>query len=216
MEAFSQRRVKIMAAAFFVEIALFFVFSGLPMSSAEYQAIISSPAYQQIDKVRSESLMPRALSIFENNFLIASLEIIPVLGPAVFVYTAYYTARVLDAIGYGQGVSGPILVVDIMLYPHSWLELPAYAVAVAQSLLLVYSAIRKRFFEEVVRSFFVWLFVGLELFVAGIVESGLLELSEKSWLLFVLWLSTLALISAGYILYRRAQGLLVGGAGRLV
>lgn len=196
-----------MVAAFLVELALFFAFSAIPMSRAEYESIVNSPSYQQISSVRMESLLPRAVAIFKNNYLIASLEIIPVAGPAIFAYTTYSTARVLDALGYGQGVPGPLLVISILLFPHSWLELPAYSIAVTQSVLLIYSAIKKRFVGELVRTIAVWLFVGLELLVAAIVESGIisLELPQDTLLPLVMWFPTLVVMGVGYLLYKRVQ-----------
>lgn len=210
LAAFSSGRVKLMVAVFLIEIALFFVFSGIPMSSAEYQAITSSSGYKQLDSIRAESFLARGLSIFENNYLLASIELVPLFGPALFVYVTYSTSRVLDAVGYG--IPGPLLVLQILFYPHSWLELPAYAVAVTQSLLLTYAAIKRRLLEEALKTLFVWLCVGVELFFAALIETAIISLQSFGLLEpFLLWLPTAGIMYAGGLLYRRVQRRLAVG-----
>ncbi len=195
-----------MIIAFIVELVLFLAFSAIPMTKAEYQAIVSSPGYQQINSVRSQGLVLRSLSIFDNNYYLASLEIIPVLGPIIFVYTTYSTARVLDALGYSSGLPGPLLFVNIVLFPHSWLELPAYAVAVTQSILLLYSLAKRSFVQEVARTIVVWLFVGLELFVAAIIESSIISLESYGLLqALLMWIPTLLIMYFGYRVFKRIQ-----------
>ncbi|MEM0321958.1 MAG: stage II sporulation protein M [Thermoprotei archaeon] len=203
LEAFTTKRVKLMVVVFIVELALLLAFSALPMSQAQYQAIVNSSSYSQLSRVRSEPLILRSASIFENNYLLASLEILPVIGPAIFVYTTYSTARVLVALGYTQSVPGPLLFLNIMFFPHSWIELPAYAISATQSILLVYSGIKKRFYQELARTIVVWLFVGLELFVAAIIESSIIALEQQGALSLILWLPTLAIFYLSYRVIKR-------------
>jgi len=204
LQAFSTRRVKLMIIGFIIELALFLAFSALPMSQAQYQAIVNSPSYKQINMVRAEGLISRAVSIFQNNYFLASLEMVPALGPAIFTYTTYSTARVLDALGYGSGVPGPLLFVNIMLFPHSWLELPAYAISATQSVILVYSWVKKRFFQELARTIIVWLFVGLELFVAAVIESSIITLESYGILQpLLMWIPTLVIFYIAYTLLKR-------------
>ncbi|PSN92461.1 hypothetical protein B9P99_03460, partial [Candidatus Marsarchaeota G1 archaeon OSP_B] len=131
----------------------------------------------------------RILAIFENNFRIASIELVPFFGVVFFGVSTYQTAQIIEAFGINSSLNGPILMLSLLFLPHSWLELPAYAVATYQGLLLSVSIFRKRFFQELGRTLFVLLIVGVELFVAAIFEGVEITLQNYGSILpLVTWL----------------------------
>ena len=136
---FAKRGVKPFVALFLIEIALFLVISALPFLPGE-QSLYTSQGNQIGNEFQGVGLFGQFVGIFANNFRIALIEMVPIIGPILFAISIYETARVSEALALTQGLP-PVLVVIVLLllFPHSWLELPAYAVATMEGLYLFYA-----------------------------------------------------------------------------
>jgi uncharacterized membrane protein SpoIIM required for sporulation len=193
------------AVAFLIELVIFFALSSLPMSAQTAQTYASG-GKQLVDSVRNQPLFLRILAIFENNFRIASIELVPFFGVVFFGVSTYQTAQIIEAFGINSSLNGPILMLSLLFLPHSWLELPAYAVATYQGLLLSVSIFRKRFFQELGRTLFVLLIVGVELFVAAIFEGVEITLQNYGSILpLVTWLPFFVIAGLVYNLIKKVR-----------
>lgn len=204
---------KIALAVFAIELAFLFLGSTIPLSQSTINQIASqnSGLAQTSDSL---GLLARAVFIFSNNFRLGALQFIPFFGWLNYVSSMYGTAVSIEVIGIVQGTPGPLVMLSLLFEPHTWLELPAYAIATTQSFFFVSTIARPRWFKfEVARTFFVFGIVAVELFIAALFESaeisflsnGLMTDLAIMWTVFAM-LVALLFIGRHYILkgYRAA------------
>ena len=208
----ASRGLLVYLALFAIEIGLFFVISSLPFFSGE-KALYTGQANQLNSTFANQSFVSTFGGIFVNNYRIALLEMVPGLGVILFAASLYATARVLEAIADNESASPfVVLVVLLLFFPHSYIELPAYAVATGAGLLLVYSFFRWLFAtgprSPVRLGDALWLLalnlvlVTVMLLVAALFESVELELG--GWFL-VTWVPFAVLVVLTLKLKRRAD-----------
>lgn len=168
---------------FVVELVMLFYFSTVPLP-AYLVNTINNQTSTIATGADSLTLLGRALYLFSNNFHIAATEFIPLFGLYTFGSVMYNTALAIDVIGIVSNIPGPFVTLSLLFEPHTWLELPAYALATTQSLYLVrgFTSVR-RFKFELVRTPFVFALVAVELFIAAIFESSEISLASTSALL---------------------------------
>jgi uncharacterized membrane protein SpoIIM required for sporulation len=141
IKRFARKGLILCAVMFVVEVILFFGVSSLPFLPGEKTAY-QSQSSQLSSQFQNASLPTTFWGIFSNNYRIALLEFIPLFGPFLFAFSLYATARILEVEAITYGLPAAILGISLFLLPHSWLELPAYGVATAEGLLLVYAAVK--------------------------------------------------------------------------
>jgi uncharacterized membrane protein SpoIIM required for sporulation len=169
---------KIVIIVFIVELAVLFVVSTVPVSHSMV-AQISSQNSNLARKSDSLDLIARAIFLFQNNFTIALFEFVPFLGWFFFGYSMYNTALAIEVIGINANLPGPLITLSLLFEPHSWLELPAYAIAVTQSFFLISTVARRSKFKfELARTGLVVVVVAVELIIAAVFESA--EISMQS------------------------------------
>ncbi|MEM3670177.1 MAG: stage II sporulation protein M [Thermoprotei archaeon] len=180
--------IKAVLIAFAVELAAFFLLTVLPMSPAQVSAV-ASQGNGLVNSIHSDPYALQIAEIFLNNFRIASVEMVPVIGWFLFGFSTYSTAQVVEAFAIQAGLPGPYVMFSLLLLPHSWLELPAYSIALTQSIFLIRSAFKGQFKLELLRSLAVWVFIGIELLVAALFESTEIQLEQPNPALsFVTWI----------------------------
>lgn len=165
--------VKIAIAAFVVELVFLFVGSMIPIP--QYLITQISNSNNQLGQTSSSlGLIPLVGYIFANNFKIALLEFVPLLGWFFYGLSMFDTALAIEVIGIMHGgIPGPLITLSLLFEPHTWLELPAYAIATTQSFFLFSTVVRRSWFKfEVARTVLVVGIVTVELLVAATFESS--------------------------------------------
>jgi uncharacterized membrane protein SpoIIM required for sporulation len=169
---------KIVIIAFIAELVVLFLVSTIPIP----QATVSQISNQNSNLARTSDsldLIARAIFLFQNNFTIALFEFVPFLGWFFFGYSMYNTALAIEVIGINANLPGPLITLSLLFEPHSWLELPAYAIAVTQSFFLISTIGRRSKFKfELARTGLVVVVVASELLIAALFESA--EISMQS------------------------------------
>ncbi|MCL5786439.1 MAG: stage II sporulation protein M [Candidatus Thermoplasmatota archaeon] len=185
---------------FILEILILAVITSMAIAN---QSIYNSLSHSQ-QNAASSSIAGDVVSIFTNNFKIATILTIPIIGPIFFIFSMIATALELSAEAAALNYPGWVVFVSLALLPHTWLELPAYAIAAANSIFLIY-ALAKRgplLKARLIRFVKIYAFVGLELLVAAIFESVIIYMENNpalnnSFLLYIiiLWIpAAIALI----------------------
>ncbi|OWP57222.1 MAG: hypothetical protein B2I17_00790 [Thermoplasmatales archaeon B_DKE] len=161
---------RLFLATFIVEMIIYLVISALPLSYPTLLAVIQG----QQKAIDSQPFMPVLFSIFPHNLLIASLEIIPFIGQFFFIFSTVETSVVIAIEGTSVHTSGIFVFITLALFPHTWLELPSYAIATSASIYLIYIIARRRTLlrEKIRKVLYLYFFVILELFTAGVFESA--------------------------------------------
>ena len=139
---FAVRGLLLCLTLFLIEVGLFFFVSSTPYFPGE-QTLYTSQANQLSSQVSNSTSYQLLFQIFTNNLRIALIEMIPIVGTIFFAISIYATARVTQAIAGIDGVPALFLVVLLLVvFPHSFIELPAYAVATAEGLYLFYAIVK--------------------------------------------------------------------------
>ncbi len=131
------RRWRLATALFVVEIGAIIVISNMPFFPGEFS--FTQNQYNSIKPIINQSAVGQLAGIFVNNFMVVLRELVPVIGPAVFALSIYETARIVEVIAIANGDGVGAALGTLFLLPHTYLELPAYAIAVTESGYLVYA-----------------------------------------------------------------------------
>jgi uncharacterized membrane protein SpoIIM required for sporulation len=131
------RRWRLITTLFLIEIVAIIVISNLPFFPGELS--FTENQYNNIKPIVEQSAFGQISFIFTNNFMVVIRELIPILGLATFALSTYETARIVQVIAITSGYGVPAALGTLFLLPHTYLELPAYAIAVTESGYLVYA-----------------------------------------------------------------------------
>ena len=186
--------------SFIIELAGFAIISSLPIHDpALYQSFKSED-----NAIVSQSFFPMWLSIFPHNLLIASIEFIPIIGILMFLFSIGSTASVIAVEGTADHINGFAIFATLMLLPHSWLELPAYAVAVSSGTYLLYYLLKGTLRDNYKKIVYMYIFIVVELAFAGAIETSEILLEESAHPLnaFYMWIPAVFIIAFLIWLYR--------------
>ena len=138
-KGFFGRRFFVFLVLFVAEMTVFFALPAVPFAPGEKDTYTQQA--KQLGGVLNNSFVGQIAAIYLNNMKVGLVELVPGLGPLFFALSLYETARVIQAIA-PHDFSPVLLVVALFVLPHSWIELPVYALATGESLLLLYSLLR--------------------------------------------------------------------------
>lgn len=204
---FASKNIKLKNIAiklFVFELIILFVLSAITIPASlgkNLQSSFNSVA----GKIYNQSYPNMVFSIFSHNLEIATGEIVPVIGPAYFTLSAGVTSITAAYIGKTKDLSGPLVMLNLFILPDTWLELPSYAIAAAESIMLIIALLNHSFKKELKRALFVWVFIAIELFTAASIESGVLKLAKTPILALALWIPTLIIVSI-FIMIANKEG----------
>ncbi|EQB70761.1 MAG: hypothetical protein AMDU1_APLC00047G0002 [Thermoplasmatales archaeon A-plasma] len=155
------------ALMFLIEILILVGFS----SSGIFDNVLLHVFKGQVSN--SKTVLGQFPSIFLNNLKVATIEFIPILGQAIFIYSNINDGVITSSIGLQRHVPGLFIFASVAIEPHTWIELYSYAIATSFSLYVIYLAIRNRNFLRNLGSTTVYMycFVVLELALAALFES---------------------------------------------
>jgi len=110
------------------------------IDNSEAQIIIED--FEKIEKMLQTAGVQL---IFGNNMMYCLVMFIPFVGPISGFYVLYSTGKVLAALSSILGTDPMLLFLSLLIYPHAWLEYASYSLAVSESMLLSFYALKYRF-----------------------------------------------------------------------
>jgi uncharacterized membrane protein SpoIIM required for sporulation len=212
------KRWSAMLALFLVELVLIFVVANAPFFPNEYNAYHQQ--YNSITPILSNNAIQQILDIFSNNFKVALIEIIPILGVVLFGISIYETARIVEVIGIVQKEGTGAALATLFALPSTWLELPAYCIATVESLFLAYALFRvARHGWGVFRREVRFLLVNIILIAGVLIVAATIEVTEiqlealgstnfgqaGSIIAFLTWIPALVIIAFATRFWRQAK-----------
>jgi uncharacterized membrane protein SpoIIM required for sporulation len=198
-ELFGRRRLLVFLIALVLEFAIF-VFGLLTPLSAPTQQTLANETNAQFAAVPTATPQQLVTLIFTHNLVLAYLELVPVLGAFVFVYSIYVTGLVAQVIATSSGYPSQLGVV-LFVFPYSLVEFSAYAMAVASGIMLILSW-RKRALGREIRVFPLEV---LAVAVVLILAAGMETVTRFSPIVgLLLWLPT-GLGVTGIVLFARKR-----------
>ncbi|WP_393971988.1 stage II sporulation protein M [Oxyplasma meridianum] len=203
----SLRFGRIFLILFIIELAIYVAISSLSLHDA---ALYNNFKAEQ-SSITRESFIPMFLSIFPHNLLIASIEFVPIVGIFFYFFSVIETSIIISVEGTQLHTAGLAVFFSLALFPHTWLELPSYAIATGASIYIIYTLVKRgdEFNSRMKRIGFLYLFVVLELMVAGLFETSeiVFETTYKAPynLIYplILWIPAVPVIIGLIMLFRR-------------
>jgi len=134
LEIIVGRRWPLIVALFIIEIVFVVWISNSPFFPREQESYVAQ--YNSLGPVLNASAPGQVYAIFKNNYFVSVAELVPIAGPVIFGVSLYQTARIVEVIGIVKNVGSGFALADLFILPHTWLELPAYSIAAAESFYL--------------------------------------------------------------------------------
>lgn len=192
---------------FLLEIGIFVVISSLSIHNQELLNVFKN----EQQSIVTRSLPDMILEIFPHNLLVATIEFIPIIGQLFFLLSSVETSIIISIEGTGLHTSGLLVFFSLAILPHTWLELPAYAVATSTSIYLFYLLIKRGsvLHSNIMKVVYMYMFVVLELAIAGTFESSEIYMSRTYSSPYdvvyplMLWIAAVPVIYLLIRLYRR-------------
>ncbi len=196
---------RLFLVTFIIEILVYVGVSSISYNSS----LLVSSLNSERGSIYSMGLFGMIFSIFPHNLMIATIEFIPIVGWFFFPLSTVTTALVLAAEGYAVYHTGFFEFLALALLPDTWIELPSYAIAFSTSIFMFYSLIKGRAFfaKHAKKILYMYLFMALELGIAGTFESLEIVLSgpNSSNIVYplMMWIPAVPVIIFLVLLFRR-------------
>ncbi len=147
-ELVSKERLYLFLGVFAIELALFFLAIVIPLDPASLNA-----AQQQANRTFGGLDRQNPAGLFSlilvNNGRIALIDMAPVLGGFLFVFSMVATGQIIQALASSSGGPGLVYGLSLFLFPFTFFELGAYAFAFSSGVMVLVSAARRRLRREV-------------------------------------------------------------------
>ncbi len=92
---------------------------------------------------------PTAIDIASRNIFICLLLFIPLVGPGILAFASYNTGIMASALAQASGsITSIEIFLTMFLFPWAWLEISAYSLASAQSIMLLVGGFTRRVRQE--------------------------------------------------------------------
>lgn len=182
---------KLILLFFVAEVLIFLISAGIPVNSPslvqQYNGLESS--------IRNQTYISIALSIFSNNVKVAILDFIPVIGIFMLAFSIVNTGMILSAVMTANHIPGLVAAIALLTLPHSFIELPSYAIATASG---TYILLKRSDWR---RGLLTFILVPIELFLAALVEASLFFVPNP----YLMWAASAPILVGLYFFYQYLQ-----------
>ena len=207
------KRWPLIAILFVIELVVIVAVSSSAFFPSELTTYENQ--YNSTSAVLNQSAIGQVGGIFANNFRVSIVELIPAIGLAIFGLSLYETARIVEAIAVIKGVSVGLALGNLFFLPSTWLELPAYAIAAAEGLYLVYAAYQgfkvgwSRFVREMRFLVVNIILIAVVLGVAAVFEVSEIQIAGSSpdgpIYALLTWLPFAGVFAVALVFWKRAR-----------
>lgn len=156
-----------------VWILAFFIAFVVIMALAAAAPVNPSDARTTIDQFQNQIKYTATVDlIFGHNFFLTLIMFIPFIGPIFGGISAFSTGLVIADFAAPSvlNVNPEVLLASLFIYPHTWLELFAYSLAMSQSVFLAIAIVRGRFKQELPRTAVIIAICAITLVIAAFFE----------------------------------------------
>jgi len=133
---------------------------------------IKNEVEKAVEELKGSSFSTVALKIFQNNAIIATGMLIPLLGIGVSLYSMFSTGVAISSISYG--IMNPQLAfLGVLLMPHGIIEYLAYSLLVSENVIFTYKIVArwKNLRSEVFTLLITLILAYMLLLTAGFIEA---------------------------------------------
>jgi Stage II sporulation protein M len=143
----SERRILIFGIVLLAELVVFFIGTAFPISPAQ-QVVLSNQEQTLLNQTSNIGPLATVFAIFANNFKVALLEMIPLLGIIAFFSSIFLTGQIFQVEAISRNVPGPVIGGVLFVFPFAIVELSCYAIAVASGTMLIVALPTRRLARE--------------------------------------------------------------------
>jgi hypothetical protein len=161
---FDLQRRGVWIVAFFAAFVIIMVIgAAMPVSPADAES-----TYNQLQN--NFKYTATVDLVFGHNFFLTMIMFTPFVGPIFGAFSSFSTGFVIEIIAIARHTSTGLVFGTLFLFPHTWLELFTYSLAMSQSVFLSMAIARGRFRQEVVRTCVIMAVCATTLFIAAFLE----------------------------------------------
>jgi uncharacterized membrane protein SpoIIM required for sporulation len=201
---FFHRGILMMRRLFLVTFITEMVLFGVLSSINYHNAMLAQSLATERSQITSGNVFSMTIEIFSHNLLIGTVEFIPVVGPLLFSISTVVTSLTVASEAFVYHTSGFLIFSSLVILPHTWLELPSYAIAVSASIYLIYLLSRRGLLSLYGHKIvYMYLFVVLELVIAATFESTEIVLQSKGLIVLLTWVAAAPVIYLLILLFRK-------------
>jgi len=148
------------------------IFSVLFVSGSQGEQVTVEQAQQMLREIEKEMGDFTALNFFSHNLQIALISFIPIIGSVWMIFVQYNTGYIFGNIAKAYGVNFFSLTLLILGSPTGLLEYSAYILTLSESLIIVYSTVKKKVRKRLSKQTWKTLFIVIGfLLIGGIIEA---------------------------------------------
>lgn len=130
---------------------------------------IDNELNQTLESLKTNNLVLQY--IFGNNFMLALLMFVPVIGIIFGAYVLYNTGAVIAAIAISNKFPPALSLIALFLTPVAWLEFIAYSTAMTESIWLTLRLLQRKGKREIIHACKFISICAVILLVAAIIET---------------------------------------------
>lgn len=185
-EVLSWPRIQLFLWMLGVEIAVFLIASMLPLSPATTHSLGATYSSTS-SRIQTMSLPTMWATIASNNLIVSMIDSIPGFGFLTFLPAVYNSGLLVNAAAttslHTVGIAAALL---LFIFPHTIIEMSAYALAASAGFSLGWAALKRRLKQEFrIYLFQVGLVVGL-IAIAGLAETLAITFTVEAGLFWFL------------------------------
>ena len=143
------RRIITITTIFIIAVIITTVGTWAPIEEQEANEI-SNELNQTSNSLKANGALLQY--IFGNNFMLALIMFVPIIGIIFGAYTLYSTGAVIAAIAISNKLPPALSLVALFLTPVAWLEFIAYSTAMAESIWLTRRLLQRRGKHELINA----------------------------------------------------------------
>lgn len=162
-------RALVFLAVFILCIGITFIGALTRIERSEANGIM-----QEMNKLENAIKSAGAQIIFGNNLIYTLIMFIPVAGPCWGTYVLYNTGRVFAAYSILYNVDPATLFLTVFILPFAWMEYLSYALAISESLWMIYAVIKRNFRNEIIVASVIIVLCNVILLLAALMEVALM------------------------------------------
>lgn len=163
-----------MLLVFFLAIIITMAGASVHLSQQEIDDL-NKQIDQTRESVENAGGLQGASIIFGNNLMICLIMFVPIFGPIFGSIVLYNTGTVIAAESSVSNVNPFLVFLLLFIFPFTWLEFGAYAIAMAESFWLIWRLIQGKWKKELVNTCILIAVCTVMLFLAAVIEVVLIS-----------------------------------------
>lgn len=169
-EIFGRPRARVFLAILVIELGVFFAGMLSPLDTASQQQLLNE-GKSIVQSATSGTPVQTFFAIFLNNFRVALLEMVPVLGYFLAGISLFTTGEVLQVFSLADNIPPIASGIATFVFPHALVEFAGYAFALTEGTMVIRAAVGRKLKAEIKLAGYEVIVVAATLALAALIET---------------------------------------------